>query len=143
MAQISREQLEALEAAVSSHDFLSRVAGAIEQLHRVVFHDHPQINWSLVRRSADQILIAEIVNRHRGSIDGVYFALRELENRGTTWDAAIRELAGGMHSYYTTPLGVVMRQDLFGDQVVFISPDAYEWTRQADRKAPKGATEQS
>lgn len=128
LAQIPREQLAGLTAAIQSHDYLDRVVREIEELHRVVFHANERVDWSLVRRSAEQILITEIVGRHRGQIEGVFFALRAMENGGKSWEAAIRELAASMHSYYTTPLGIVMRQDLFGTDVVFITPDAYVWT---------------
>ena len=51
---------------------------------------------------------------------------------------AIQELAAGIHSYYTTPLGIVLRKDLFGDDVVFITPDAHEWIRQREGKRQTG-----
>jgi len=55
-------------------------------------------------------------------------ALRRMETDGKSWDVAIRDMAAGIHSYYTTPLGVVMRQDLFGPDAIFFTPDAYDWT---------------
>ncbi len=130
MARIRREQLGSLTAAIRTHDFLRRAAGEIERLHRVVFHDNQRADWSLAGRSAEQILAAEIVSRHRGQIDGIYFALRKMETTGKSWDEAVRDLAAALHSYYTTPLGIVMRQDLFGQDAVFITPDAYDSTDQ-------------
>jgi hypothetical protein len=138
LTQIAQEQMNGLTAAIEAHDFLRRVRDGVEHQHRVVFHGNERADWSLVRRSADQILIAEIMNRHRGQIDGVYFALRKLENDGRTWDAAIQELAEQIHSYYTTPLGIVMRQNLFGSAVVFITPDALDWTDQLRRREAAG-----
>lgn len=135
MSRLTREQLEALSAAIRTQDCLERVVGEIEHLHRVVFHANQRANWDVVRRSAEQILVAEIVCRHRGQPDGVYFALRAMEDGGRTWDAAIRELAASIHSYYTTPLGIVMRQDLFGPDVVFFTPDALESSAQLKRAA--------
>lgn len=127
MSQLAREEIERLTAAVRTHDHLRRIVDEIEHLHRVVFHDNARADWGLVRRSAEQILIAELVGRYQGQPDGVFFALRALEDSGRTWDAALAELAAAMHSYYTTPLGMVLRQDMFGDDAVFITPDAYEW----------------
>lgn len=128
MPQIAAEQLERLSAIIRHDASLERIVREIEGLHRIVFHDNPRADWSRVRQSAEQILIAELVNRYQGEIGGLLRALRDLEQGGTRWEAACRELARGMHSYYTTPLGIVMRQDLFGDQAVFITPDAYAWT---------------
>ncbi len=130
MARISREQLDGLREAIRTHDFLHRVLREIECLHRVVFHANERADWGLVRASAEQVLTAEIVSRHRGEIDGVYWALRSLERQGKSWSRAIQELANTLHSYYTTPLGVVMRADLFGEEAVFITPDAADWIRQ-------------
>lgn len=128
MAHVPREQIRSLTAALDAQDHLRRVADEIEQKHRVVFHASERADWSLVRRSAEQILIAEILNRHDGQPDGIYYALRKLEDAGQSWDAAVRELAATIHSYYTTPLGIVLRQDLFGPEAIFFTPDAREWT---------------
>lgn len=129
MASISREQYDGLVAAIYSHDFLRQVVEAIEHHHRLVFHANEAVDWRRARESSEQILIAEIVSRHRGNIDGIYFALRASESAGRPWGAAIHELAGRIHSYFTTPLGVIMRRDLFGDRAVFIVPDADELIR--------------
>ena len=53
-----------------------------------------------------------------------------MQDAGQNWEAALRELAAAIHSYFTTPLGMVMRQDLFGSDAVFITPDAHTWTAQ-------------
>lgn len=127
MTHVSREQIETLTAVLTEHDHLRRVVDEIERKHRVVFHANQRADWSLVRRSAEQILIAEILHRHGGRPDGIYFALRKLEDAGQSWDAALRALAANIHSYYTTPLGVVMRQDLFGEAAIFFTPDARDW----------------
>lgn len=127
VTHVSRDQVDTLMAALAEHDHLRRVVDEIEQKHRVVFHANPRADWSLVRRSAEQILVAEILNRHDGQADGIYFALRKLEDAGQSWDAAVRTLAATIHSYYTTPLGVVMRQDLFGAAAIFFTPDARDW----------------
>ena len=127
MARLSGEQIKRLTAAIYSHDFLHRILRQIEHLQQVVFHGNSRADWKQTRRSAEQILMAEIVTRYNGDFDGLYFALRKMENEGATWDAAIRNLAGTMQSYYTTPLGIVMRRNLFGDDAAFVSPDALEW----------------
>lgn len=136
MAQIAQDELDRLTNALQTHDHLRRTVAEIERLHRVVFHGNERADWSLVGRSAAQILIAEIVHRHRGDVQGVFFALRSLEDSGKTWDEAVQTLASTIHSYYTTPLGVVMRYELFGADAVFFTPDAYEWTRQ-QRATPR------
>ena len=143
MSTISREQLDTLIAAIHSHDFLRRLVEAIEQSHRLVFHSVEDADWSLVRRSAEQILVAEIHTRHHGDFDGIYHALRAMEAAGKPWSVAISELAGQMHSYFTTPLGIVLRRDLFGDNSVFITPIAYEWIRRRDAARASGAAPQS
>jgi hypothetical protein len=127
LARIPREQVDALTAAIRSHEFLGRIVEALEDYHRIVFHSDEGVDWALVRRSAEQILVAEIVARHHGNFDGIYYALRALETSGKPWSVAIHELAGRMHSYFTTPLGMVMRRDLFGDDAIFIVPDAPQW----------------
>jgi hypothetical protein len=130
LSQLAREEIERLTAALQAHDYLARIVREIERSHRVVFHDNKRVDWDLVRRSAEQILIAELVCRYQGRAEGVYFALRALEDGGQKWDAALRGLAAAIHSYFTTPLGMVMRQDLFGSDAVFITPDAHTWTAQ-------------
>jgi len=112
---------------VREHDHLRRVCSAIEDMHRVVFYGYREADWTRAGASAEQILIAELVSRHQGNPDGVFFALRALEDGGKTWDEAIRELAAAIHSYFTTPLGIILRQDLFGDAAVFMLPAAKEW----------------
>ncbi|TWT40426.1 hypothetical protein RAS1_41350 [Phycisphaerae bacterium RAS1] len=139
VARISAEQFQRLSQEVDSHDFLHRVWREIEKLQRLVFHSNERADWSLVRASSKQILMAEIVSRHGGQIDGVYFALRTLESGGKPWPLAIRELAGSIHSYFTTPLGIVMRRDLFGDDTVFLSPDAEEMIRRHAGEATRDA----
>ena len=128
MPQIAPDQIQALTAAIRAHDYLETIVRELERLHKVVFHDNQHADWSRVRRSAEQILIAEVVSRHHGRIAGLHDALRAAEAAGTPWPLAIRNLTTSIHSYYTTPLGVVLRQDLFGEQVVFFMPDAYSWT---------------
>lgn len=127
MSRLSAEQIDGLLGAIRSDDCLQRVVAEVERLHTVVFHDHAQANWELTRQSAEQIVMAEIMCRHQGDPRGIYFALRALEDAGRSWDAAIAELAASIHSYYTTPLGIVIRRDLFGPGAVFFAPDAYEW----------------
>lgn len=138
MSRIPPEQIAALSSAIRTHDFLHRLLREIEHLHRVVFHGNERANWKLTRASAEQILIAEIVLRHSGSFDGIYFALRKMEGEGKTWATALRDLAGYIHAYFTTPLGIVMRRDLFGDAVVFLSPDADDWVQRAVGEAGAG-----
>jgi len=132
LPRISQDRIEDLLAAMREQEYLARVLEQIETLHRVVFHGDQRVDWSRVRRSAEQVLIADIVLRHGGHAEGVYFALRDLEDTGKSWEAAIRELAASIHSYFTTPLGLVMRQDLYGEAAIFISPDGQCWQTPAD-----------
>ncbi len=136
---LPRDQIDYLTAAIREHDHLRRVRDAIEQLHRVVFHSNRQVRLELAQRSAEQILTAELVSRHQSHPDGVFFALRNLEDNGRSWDEAVRELAASIHSYYTTPLGIVMRQDLFGDDAVFVTPEAEEWADESRGRPGGGA----
>ena len=111
MPRITAEQREKLGAAIRSHDFLHRTLRRIEQLHRIVFHAE-SLDWKFVRASAEEILIADIMTRHQGGIDGVYFALRAIEDNGRDWQSAIEEYSSYIHNYYTTPLGVLIRREL-------------------------------
>ena len=141
MGRLANDQIDALLAAIRTRDELRRMRDEIEQMLRVVFHANERAQWELARRAAEQILVSEIVCRYQGDPGRVFFTLRGMEHGGQTWDSAIRELAAAIHSYYTTPLGLVMRQDLFGSDVVFITPDAYAWTAQQRGKPPAGAAE--
>lgn len=123
MPRISRDEFERLRKAVKEHDFLHRVLRQIEHLQRVVFHAD-RLDPMFVRASAEEILIADIVTRHHGQFDGVYYALRKAEDGGRTWAQAIAEYAAYIHNYYTMPLGVVMRRDLFGEDSHFVTPAA-------------------
>jgi hypothetical protein len=143
VSQLAPGQVEALTAAITAQDCLRRVRDEIEELHRVVFHAKERIAWDLVRRSAEQILMAEIVYRHQGHPDGIFLALRALEDHGSTWDEAIRELAAGIHSYYTTPLGFVLRADLFGRDATFIMSDAEDWKARLSERAGASRHESS
>ena len=69
-------------------------------------------------------MIADIMTRYSGQIDGVYHALRKREESGHSWDQAITDYATYCHNYFTTPLGVVIRLDLFGDDAHFITTAA-------------------
>lgn len=140
MAKIPPEQIEALSKSVAAHDFLHRLVEELEALHRLVFHADSQADWGLVRKSAEQILIADVVTRYGGDIQGVYQTLVGMRDSGRDWEIAIRELAGRMHSYYTTPLGFIIRKDLFGDQCVFFSPDAHSWIDRRSKSRRKAAT---
>jgi hypothetical protein len=140
LARIPAEQIVALQAEIGRTEHLRRMVDEVERLHRVVFHGDVQADWSKVRASAEQIVVAEIVGRHHGRSDGMYYALRNLEMQGRTWEAAILSLAATIHSYYTTPLGIVMRHDLFGEQAVFFTPDALEWIEGRRRQQEAGST---
>ncbi len=129
MSRVSAEQVEGLLATFEQRDFLRDLLHEIEHLHRVVFHGLDTVDWGRVRRSAQQILMAELISRHQSNPDGVLGTLQNMERSGKPWAAAIRDLAATIHSYYTTPLGLVMRNDLFGADAVFISCDADEWIR--------------
>lgn len=123
MARISQEERDRLIRAIHEHDFLHRILRRIEHLQRVVFHAE-HLDPMFVRASAEEILIADLMSRHRGQIDGVYYALRKSEDAGKAWQHAIAEYAAYIHNYYTTPLGVVMRKDLFGEDSHFVTPAA-------------------
>jgi len=122
-------QAEQLINAINTHDFLRRILEEIERLQHVVFHGSPRADWSLARRTAEQILAAEILSRHHGNIDGIYFALRSHEVGGKSWAAAISELATNIHAYFTTPLGILMRRELFGEDAAFLTPEAWDWIK--------------
>ncbi|MFH1419794.1 MAG: hypothetical protein ABII12_16090 [Planctomycetota bacterium] len=123
MSLIGEEQLRGLRQAILDHDFLHRILRRIEDLHRIVFHASA-LDWKYVRAAAEEILIADIVTRHNGHIDGVYYALRKAEDGGRDWQGAVADYASYTHNYYTTPLGVVLRKDLFGKASHFITPAA-------------------
>lgn len=130
MAQLAREQIDTLLTTITREDYLRRLRDEIGELHRIVFHRDHHIDWDLVRHSAEQILMSEIVCRYQGRPEGVLAALRAAQSARKSWDAAVHEQATAMHSYFTTPLGMVMRQDLFGADAVFIIADAYDWVAQ-------------
>lgn len=123
MPRISEEQLSQLRQAIHEHPHLRRIVRQVEHLQRVVFHAD-ELNWQFIRASAEEILIADIVSRHQGSFDGIYFSLRRLEDNGKPWTQALNEYATYIHNYYTTPLGVVLRRDLFGENSHFVTPSA-------------------
>lgn len=128
MPQIATQQIDELASAIAAQAPLTALREELVRLHRVVFHSYPHASAAQIQRSAEQILITEILSRHHGRPEGLADTLRAKQHSGTPYDAAIRELARAIHSYYTTPLGIVMRQDLFGDRAVFITPDAHDWT---------------
>lgn len=127
VAQAAPELVERLTAAIQSHDFLRDIVSQIEQSQNVVFHASPRAEWSNARRSAEQILITEIITRYKADVGRVQQTLRDLETNGMPWRDAIRDFAARVQSYYTTPLGIVMRRNLFGDDAIFLSPEALEW----------------
>ena len=123
MPRIPDEQLARLRRAIQEHEFLQRILRRVEQLHRVVFHEE-QPDGQLVRNSAEDILIADIMVRHQGDIDGVHEALHKIQNTGQTSSQALLDYAAYIHNYYTMPLGVVMRKDLFGNEAHFAASAA-------------------
>ncbi len=123
MPMIPPAEYDRFSKAIAEHAFLHRVLRQIEHLHRVVFHAE-SLDWHYVRAAAEEILIADIITRHQGGIDGVYYALRQIEDKGQDWMGAVNEYASYIHNYYTTPLGVVMRRDLFGNAAHFVTPAA-------------------
>jgi len=123
MPRISDEQHRQLRQAIADHAFLHRILRQIENLHKVVFHAD-DLDWKFIRSSAEEILIADIVTRYQGNIDGVYFALRKIEESGQSWNYALSEYATYTHNYYTMPLGVILRKDLFGKDSHFVTPAA-------------------
>ena len=127
MAQAAPELVARLTAAIQSHDFLRDIVSQIEQSQNVVFHASPRAEWGNARRSAEQILITEIITRYKADVGRVQQTLRDLETNGMPWRDAIRDFAARVQSYYTTPLGIVMRRNLFGDAAIFLSPEALEW----------------
>ncbi len=125
MPRLTESERQRLLKAVHDHDHLHRLVRQIERLHRVVFHARTKdLDGMFIRASAEEILIADIVNRHEGNIDGVYYALRKIEDSGRSWEHAVSDYASYVHNYYTTPLGVIMRRDLFGEDSHFVTPAA-------------------
>jgi hypothetical protein len=127
MARLSQDELARLRHAVQTYDVLRRVVRQVETLHRLVFHRY-ELDATKFRAAAEEILMADIVMRHRGNFDGVYFALRAAEDAGKKWDQAVADYAASSHAYYTTPLGLLIRRDLFGDAASFVSPQAMQLT---------------
>ncbi|MDX2200505.1 MAG: hypothetical protein SF069_16240 [Phycisphaerae bacterium] len=121
MARISDSEQTRLYEAIRSHDYLAALVNEIEGLHRLVFHANIDADWSQVRASAEQIVMAELATRYAADIRKLHGAIEDLERRGRERSLALRELASRIHSYYTTPLGVLLRRELFGDQAVFLS----------------------
>lgn len=131
---ISKDKREQLRQAIHSHDFLHRIMRQVEHLHRVVFHQRvKELDLQFIRASAEEILIADILTRHEGNIDGVYFALRKVEDSGRSWQHAISDYAAYIHNYYTTPLGVLLRRDLFGEDAHFVTPAAGKYAAPAKK----------
>ena len=128
----SDDDIRPLRRAIHEHDFLHRILRRIEHMLRVVFHAH-DLNWQFVRAAAEEILIADILTRHHGNIDGVYFAIRKNEQSGYRWEQAISEYACYAHNYFTTPLGVVMRRNIFGDDCHFVTTAAGRSSEMRDR----------
>lgn len=135
MARLSHDEQLRLRAAVQEHDFLRRIVREIERLMRLVFHK-AEIDPMRIRASAEDVLIADIVMRHRGNFDGVYFALRAAEDGGRSWDRAVSEYAGNVHAYFTTPLGLIIRRDLLGEKATFASGVADQMTRAFNNAQP-------
>lgn len=136
VSRIQPATLEQLQHAIRANDYLARLVSEIEHLHEAVFHANPSVDWSRNQPAAEQIVMAEIVLRHRGQPEGIYFVLRNAEQAGKSWDAALRDLAAHMHAYYTTPLGLILRRDLFGERAVFLSPEANELMAQVRGSSP-------
>lgn len=139
MSQLSPEQRASLTSAVRTDDRLRRLVDEIARLHLVVFHANERLDPELVRRSAEQILIAELACRYQAEPARLLEALRAIQARGQPPHAASRQLATAIHSYFTTPLGIVMRQDLFGSDAVFVTPDAYDWLAMQRKPRDAGA----
>ncbi len=129
VSRVSSEKVNELSKAVHAQDHLRNVLAEIVRLERVVFHAMEGADWSKAERVGEQILIADILLRHHGNPHGIFNTLRGMEQGGKPWAAAVRDLASYTHAYFTTPLGIVMRRDLFGDDAVFLSPEATQWVR--------------
>ena len=127
MAKLTEAQRHEYGRLIQSHDFLRDLVAEIEAAQRLVFHSNENADWERARASAQQVLIAELVTRYRGAVERVYAALEDLQRRGREWPVAIRELAARIQSYYTTPLGMMIRAELFGEDAVFLSPDSAKY----------------
>ncbi|MBL8879833.1 MAG: hypothetical protein JNG88_12000 [Phycisphaerales bacterium] len=138
MPKLTPAEIDHFIAVIGENDYLRRLLGEIERLQQAVFHANPSADWNNVRQSSEQILIAEIVLRHGRHHDAIFYALRNAEDSGKLWDAAIRDMAANIHAYYTTPLGLLMRRELFGENTVFVSPDAIRWMHQQSHSANPG-----
>lgn len=127
MALLTCDEIERLRQAITTQDHLQRILTEIERLQRLVFHSTDRTHWDRLRTSAEQILMAELVSRHEGDPVGLFLVLRAHEDAGQTWEVAIASVAGQIHSYFTTPLGIVLRRNLFGDAAAYLAPDAIRW----------------
>lgn len=116
----------ALRLAIQELDYLRALRDEIERLQRVVFSRHAPLAEA-AHRSADQILCAELVTRFESRPERLLAALQQRERAGASWTEALREAAGAIHSYHTTPLGAATRLQLFGERAVFLDPEARAW----------------
>ena len=134
--KISAEKLERIAAQIRSAGRLREVCAEIEQLQKVVFHNLESADWSRSGRVAEQILIADILTRQQGEPGRIEQDLKNREQKTGSPQRAVQECASYIHSYFTTPLGIMMRRELFGDAATFLAPEALEWIE--GRETPGG-----
>jgi hypothetical protein len=138
VSRIAADKFHELRHAIQTQDYLRSVCEEIVRLERVVFHAMESADWSQAERVGEQILVADLMLRHRGDPQNLRNALLAMERAGKPWMAAVRDLAGYTHAYFTTPLGIVIRGDMFEDEAVFLSPEATQWVRR--RPKPPAVT---
>lgn len=133
---IAPEQLQQVTDAIRGSETAQGLLRDIEQLHRVVFHNLSHANWALARRSAEQILIADMLMRHGGRVEQLEAEAAERAAAANSPLEARQAIAARVHAYFTTPLGITIRRDLFGEDAIFFAPQATDWIRGAPADAP-------
>ncbi|MBN2447841.1 MAG: hypothetical protein JXO22_14005 [Phycisphaerae bacterium] len=137
-AVITQEQYDELSHAIDDVPMLREVRDEIVQAQKVVFHDLKGADWTRSEAVARQIMIADLSTRHHGDVHRMEEELRQCEQRCGSHATALQQTASYIHSYFTTPLGIMMRCELFGDGAVFLSPEALKWIE--DRAEARGHT---
>lgn len=121
------DQLAQLTDTLRADGLCQELLRDIERLHRVVFHSSATADWSRAGKSAEQIILADVAMRHDGDLQKLHAEYAQNQQAGRSNDEARQTIAARLHSYYTTPLGITIRRDLFGDDAVFFVPEAAEW----------------
>ncbi len=126
---VSKERQQAWTSEVAHEPRLDSLCRVIAEQQRAVFHraDHQADQERVV---AEQILLAEVQTAHAGDPNALIFLLDRRIQQGAPEVQVIQEFAQRLHSYYTTPLGVAVRKELFGGSAE-LAPDSKPRSGQA------------